>query len=232
MWFFFVFDVLKVPLLWGNKSLDVHFNATFRSTRRWSPCCFKVALSRFFISWMRADGGTNSRLQLRQQVLVLLPSTNDRCCNCFPACEDGPPEDRPGRNPVFGVLIKYWSLAESTGLQQQEERGGAAGFHIPHGFLFYFLSFFPPFVHLNVTRAHGWHWCARVGEGWAGESLSHFPSAVWKPVCTKGILMEGRGKSKENERFWVKALDLLSGLNTPLGVSANVKVTSGCGQTA
>lgn len=41
-----------------------------------------------------------------------------------------------------------------------------------------------------------------------------------------------RGERKENERFGVKALDLLSSLSTRLGVSANVKVTSGCGQTA
>lgn len=46
---------------------------------------------------------------------------------------------------------------------------------------------------------------------------------------TKEILIEKKGGGK---RFWVKALDILSSLNTPLGVSANVKVTSGCGQTA
>lgn len=49
---------------------------------------------------------------------------------------------------------------------------------------------------------------------------------------TKENLMERKGRRKENEWFWVKALDILSSLNTPLGVSANVKVTSGCGQTA
>lgn len=47
---------------------------------------------------------------------------------------------------------------------------------------------------------------------------------------TMEILIEKKGGG--GERFWVKALDILSSLNTPLGVSANVKVTSGCGQTA
>lgn len=46
---------------------------------------------------------------------------------------------------------------------------------------------------------------------------------------TKEFLMESEGRRKRNEWFWVKALDILSSLNTPLGVSANVKVTSGCG---
>lgn len=49
---------------------------------------------------------------------------------------------------------------------------------------------------------------------------------------TKEFLMERNERRKRNEWFWVKALDILSSLNTPLGVSVNVKVTSGCGQTA
>lgn len=75
--------------------------------------------------------------------------------------------------------------------------------------------------------AHVW---AEVGSG----KVFHVFRLWCKPVrnVTKEILMEGREERKENERFWVKALDLLSSLNTPLGVSANVKVTSGCGQTA
>lgn len=89
------------------------------------PC--KSLPHRLFIWWVGAGAGTNGRLRLRRKVLAFLPFANDRRCNCFPACEDGPPEDLPGRNPVFGALIKYWRLAESAGLQREDRRG--CGFH-------------------------------------------------------------------------------------------------------
>lgn len=54
--------------------------------------------------------------------------------------------------------------------------------------------------------------------------------------CHKGVFDRRERGEKQNKKkirwFWVKALDILSSLNSLLGAWANVKVTSGCGLAA
>lgn len=173
-----------------------------------------------FIPWVRAEKVQNDDLPKKQ----FLPSTNNRTVIVILLVRTSHWRISSVANPS---LVRSLNIKSSW--KAQVGMGGAAGF-TPTGALFF--SFL--LCVLKAMCAHGWDRCARVGGGRLGQSPSYILSAVWKPVCnvTKEILMEGRGKRKENERFWVKALDLLSSLNTPLGVSANVKVTSGCRQTA
>lgn len=79
------------------------------------------------------------------------------------------------------------------------------------------------FCHICVW---GWHW---KGGGPFINVFRLWSENISVHDVAKEILIEQRGVGG---CFWVKALDILSSLNTPLGVSANVKVTSGCGQTA
>lgn len=155
-------------------------------------------------------------------------------CNCFHVINKNPPWRISLSHLIFGVLIKYWSLIESAGLQW-------LWFHSGPFLCFVYLGV----LHLSVMIVYACvsvclHlWVAvMLGGGvfhrWKFKYIQAFGQRANMPGhnVTKEFLMERRARRKRNEWFWVKALDILSSLNTPLGVSANVTLTSGCGQTA